>query len=113
MTHDIAKIKAHLLKHPEYFCEDNSASTIDDVIFFKKRKANNIIFKGEEFLCDIYSNEIWIVRLLDKPKFDPIRKQKLGIEAVSLVVDDCQKKFYTFNGYWVIPKFVEAKDGVK
>ena len=101
------KIKDFLLHNTDYFSDVTSVDTIEEVFKFKIRNPKNIIFVGEHFLCDIYSNEIWIVELLKKKKYDHRRKGWLIIEATEKVMDcqDVKGKsiFHRFNGYWKIP----------
>ena len=108
--YDVEKIKEYLLKNPDYFREETKADAIDDVMHFKTRKPNHIIFYGEYFLCDIYAGEMWIVRLLEKKKYNRKRKTWLRIEAVGKVIDcfdeNGKRRFSRFNGYWIIPDLV-------
>lgn len=107
-TYDIDKIKTFLLQHPEYFCDENKVTSINDVLFFKQRNSKNIIFHNECFICDIYSNELWIVKLLEKRVYDKKRKGWLDVKAIEKVcnIRDENGKciFYRFNGYWKIPE---------
>lgn len=112
---ELCRIGQYLVDNPSHFCKENSVDTIEEIIKFKMKKAQNIAHVGDYFLCDIYANEMWIVELLSKPVYNSIRKQKLIIKPIKLIVDDCGDKFPTFNGYWTIPNLDEqhSKDGGK
>ncbi len=100
---ELCRIGQYLVDNPSYFCKENAVDTVEEVIKFKMKKAQNIVYVGEQFLCDIYANEMWIVELMPKPLFNSIRKQKLTIKPIKLVVDKCSERFPRFNGYWKMP----------
>ena len=107
MVFNTKKIKEFLTKNPDYFCNENSANTIQDVITFKMQNVKNIVFIDDYFLCDIYENEIWICKNLKTKKYDSIRGKKIIAEATQKVMNtrdkDGKSLFNRFNGYWTIP----------
>lgn len=108
----ISDLKEYLEHNPEYFIKRNMVDTINDVIKFRIREPIFIMFEGEHFLCDFYSNELWIVQLLAKKKYDKIRKDYFTLKPVVKVVDKCSDKFPCFNGYWKIPNVSNLEERV-
>ena len=109
----IQSLRDWLTSHPDYFKDGvTDCHDINDVIYFRMHDAQRIMFIGDQFLCDIYSNELWVVDLIVKPVYDKIRKQKLHITPIVKVVDDCTDKFPCFNGYWLIPDDFSRKEPV-
>lgn len=106
MKIELCRIGQYLADNPNHFCEENSVDTIEEIIKFKMKKAQNIAHIGDHFLCDIYANEIWVVELLKKPTYNSIRKQKLSISPIKLIIDNCNERFPRFNGYWKIPDLI-------
>lgn len=98
-------LKDYLLTHSvDYFFPANMATTYNDVKHFRMKKADNILYAGDYFLCDVYSNELWICKLLSKKVYLKRRQQRLNIEPCHLLLDNCQSQFFRFNGLWILPK---------
>lgn len=104
----IQDLKEYLESNSSFFNRNNAVDSIQDVLYFRMRNPGYIIFYEEFFLCDIYSNEIWIVQLLRKKIYNKIRKQWLSIKPIIKVVGGCQQKFPCFNGYWKIPEIYDS-----
>jgi len=107
---ELDRIGQYLADHPEHFCGENSVDTIEEIIKFKMKKAQNIAHIGDHFLCDIYANEMWVVELISKPLYNSIRRQKLRIKPIRLIIDNCNERFPRFNGYWTIPDLKAVKE---
>ena len=102
---NIKALKDFLIKQPNYFQDGvTDCHSIHDVIYFRVLNPKNIMFVGDQFLCDIYAGELYVVELEDKSFYNSIRKQKLKMLPIVKVVGDCGDIFPRYNGYWMIPE---------
>lgn len=112
---DAAGLKEFLIAQSKtgcYFNEQSSCHTISDVIYFRMRAEKNIMFIGDQFLCDIYGNEMWVVELMAKKEYDKIRRMKMELKPIALIDPECQKYYHTFNRYWLIPDQFVIKESI-
>ncbi len=112
---DVAGLNNFLMANTKescYFNNQVSCHTINDVVFFRVRNPVNTMFVGDQFLCDIYGNEIWVVELTAKKEYNQIRKNWMELKPIVMIVSECYKYFPTFNGYWSIPDQFVIKEWI-
>lgn len=84
-----------------------SATSIDEVLFFKKDKTkiafSDVILYGQPFLVDLLGNDLSIA-ILTKSKHKTPKGRSVKAKYDATIIDDCRKLYGTpLNGYWVIP----------
>ena len=109
----IQSLHDYLIGNPDYFKDGvTDCHTINDVVYFRILNPERIMFVGDQFLCDIYGGEMWVVELTNKKIYNNIRKQKLEIIPIVKIVKNCGDHFPRYNGYWMIPESFIRRDKV-
>ncbi|MFA5208076.1 MAG: hypothetical protein WC428_05455 [Candidatus Paceibacterota bacterium] len=88
--------------------KENHVYPIDGIIKMRKG-AENIIFPGDYFLCDIISGELWLCRYEKKAVYVSERKEKLKATPIELIYDFKIKNDYK-NGTWKVPECFTIKE---